>query len=123
MNYIDRYNEEMKNEQKYRDIIFDTIESIVGKDNIDKDIVSFFIDIKNDEELEMFFSCLNQFGISKDVDLYIYDLFVYKENGEYRFVKNDSKCNIDKDMIIDEYWYSVGYDYYSDFYVIQFERV
>lgn len=109
---------------KYKNIIYNTIVSIIGENNIDRDIVTFLISgITNDEELEIFFSCLNKYGISKDVILDVYDLFVYKENEEYCFIENNSKCNIDENRIIGEYLYSVGFDYYSDSYVVQFERV
>lgn len=108
---------------KYENIGIEIVRKLINKDIKEEEIINL-VEIYNEEDLEMFFACVDKYKVTeKHGTALIYDLFVYKNENKYCFIENDSKCNIDESKIIDEWWYSLGYDYEQGAYVVQFERV
>lgn len=110
--------------KKYENVAIEVVRKLINKEIKEDEIINF-VEIENDEVLEMFFACVEQFGITEKniFGLCKYDLFIYKEDSKYCFIENNSECKIDKEKIVDERWYCLGYDDYEESYIIQFESV
>lgn len=107
---------------KYDLAVLEVAKKLLGE-NINENEIILFTEIRNDDDLKMFLACVDKYGVEKNKERYMRDLFVYEEDGEYCFIENDGDCDIDDDKIIGEMWYSLGEDFYSGDYIVQFERV
>ena len=108
---------------KYEDIVIETLRKIIGKE-IDEEEIFNLVQIYNDEELEMFLACVDKYKATDGGSmLLMYDLLIYKDGDKYCFVENGDEGDLDESRIIDERWYSLGYDEYLSVYKIQFEGV